>query len=308
MRRKSDTGNSTLFRDNDDKAGSYKFKQDNEHIKKFYIVVDLEATCWEDSNPAANANSMKKKKSKKKKNNSRASAQAKGTTPPSTEREIIEIGAVLIEAQSGEFNIVEEFSIFVRPTMHPTLSEFCTKLTSITQKNVVNAPTFEEAFTQFKNWLFVREDDYRCYKFCAWGNFDAAMIETECSRINKKSPFNDTLNLKIKLLHQYKLANSKAGNLDRACATLGIEWQGNHHRAIDDARNTAVIMQRMLTDHYSKQATSNLKGDANAAAMTTSKAGTQGGAAALQSEAEGASKEKNNDDDDTLSNTGKNSP
>jgi 3'-5' exoribonuclease 1 len=61
-----------------------------------YVIVDLEATCWEGRDSSRN--------------------------------EIIEIGAVLVNEQQ---EILSEFEQFVRPLMNPVLSEFCKNLTTI---------------------------------------------------------------------------------------------------------------------------------------------------------------------------------
>ncbi|WP_196890333.1 3'-5' exonuclease [Aureivirga marina] len=81
-----------------------------------YIIFDLEATCWEKANGRKN--------------------------------EVIEIGAVMVNENK---EIVSEFEQFVKPSKEPILSDFCTKLTSITQKDVENAPYFQEAIENFKN-------------------------------------------------------------------------------------------------------------------------------------------------------------
>ena len=41
----------------------------------------------------------------------------------------------------------------VQPIHHPILSDFCTKLTGITQDVVSSADTFDEVFSQFRVWI-----------------------------------------------------------------------------------------------------------------------------------------------------------
>ena len=69
-------------------------------IFHYLIVLDFESTCWE--NKASSA-------------------------PP----EVIEFPAVLVEVKSGK--ILQEFHHYVMPTEMPKLSEFCKKLTGISQ-------------------------------------------------------------------------------------------------------------------------------------------------------------------------------
>lgn len=89
-----------------------------------FILIDLEATCWD-----KNTDEGRRKTNR-------------------NENEIIEIGAVLI---SDKFTMVATIDQFVRPTLNPKLSDFCTKLTTITQEEVDAAPTFSEAWTRFKS-------------------------------------------------------------------------------------------------------------------------------------------------------------
>ena len=62
-----------------------------------YIIVDLEATCWENDR--------------------------------SIQNEIIEIGAVMVNAEQ---EIISEYVEFIKPINNPELSGFCKTLTSIT--------------------------------------------------------------------------------------------------------------------------------------------------------------------------------
>lgn len=48
--------------------------------------------------------------------------------------EIIEFPAVLVDAKNRK--IIDNFQAFVKPTINPKLSDFCIKLTGITQVNI----------------------------------------------------------------------------------------------------------------------------------------------------------------------------
>ncbi len=87
----------------------------------FYLVIDLEATCDD------------------------------GGAVPRHEMEIIEIGAVLVEA--GDLTVCEEFQSFVTPVRHPRLTHFCTQLTSITQAMVDDAPGFARAMDDLREFV-----------------------------------------------------------------------------------------------------------------------------------------------------------
>jgi len=62
--------------------------------------------------------------------------------------ETIEIGLVVIDLESLE--IVDEFQRYVRPQINPTLSDFCTKLTSIQQADV-DSPNLSRGWRRATN-------------------------------------------------------------------------------------------------------------------------------------------------------------
>ncbi|MCK7552888.1 3'-5' exonuclease [Marinobacter goseongensis] len=106
------------------------------------LVVDLEATCWEDqTTPAGDAQSV---------NN----------------MEIIEVGCALATRKGS---LLDARSFLVRPIRNPELSSFCSELTGITQSMVDAAPTFPEAIAAMDDWLGDLPDDFI---WCSWGNYD----------------------------------------------------------------------------------------------------------------------------------------
>lgn len=93
-----------------------------------YIIFDLEATCWENDRTKQN--------------------------------EIIEIGAVKLNENLA---VIGEFQTFIKPKLNPILSDFCKKLTSISQEEVDQAPSFGKAISHFQNWIGSE------YHLCSWG-------------------------------------------------------------------------------------------------------------------------------------------
>lgn len=84
-----------------------------------YIILDLEATCWE------------------------------GMRSP--DMETIEVGAVVLDSPAAP--VEGEFGAFVRPVVHPTLSEFCRRLTSIRQEDVDGADLFPVVLERLQAWI-----------------------------------------------------------------------------------------------------------------------------------------------------------
>lgn len=90
------------------------------------------------------------------------------------EMEIIEIGAVMVEAST--LAVLSEFQTFVKPIRFPLLTDFCKSLTSIEQSQIDSATGFADAISRFKVWL----SQYYSFVFCSWGDYDRSQIEQDC--------------------------------------------------------------------------------------------------------------------------------
>jgi len=174
---------------------------------KDYLVIDLEATC--DDRGAV----------------------------PRQQMEIIEIGAVLVDGET--LTPKAEFQTFVRPVRHPTLTEFCRELTSITQEQVDAAPGFPEAIGALREFAY--DGRPRRPLFCSWGNYDKHQFEQDARFHGVALPFGPA-HLNIKAKFSETLGSKKRFGMARALMRLGLPLVGTHHRGIDDARNIAILL------------------------------------------------------------------
>ena len=178
-------------------------------MNKSLVIVDLEATCCDEK------------------------------SVPRNEMEIIEIGAVQVDPDTGE--IISEFEAFVKPVRHPELTDFCTELTSITQQDVNRAKGYPEVIASFKQWL----TEIEVYDFCSWGAYDKSQFEQDCEFHNIPYPFiGKHRNLKKEFSEA--LGVKKQFGLGRAIKHLGLEFEGTAHRGIDDARNIARVYADLI--------------------------------------------------------------
>lgn len=176
-----------------------------------YIIFDLEATCWD-----------------------------KTLLTQPTPNETIEIGALKFD---NEGNLQSEFSTFIKPIINPVFSDFCMKLTSISQEQVDNAPLFPTAILEFQKWIGV---DEHAYTLCSWGYYDRSQLESDASIHNLNA---DWVNQHISIKHQYATIKNLKKPVGMATA-LGMEkmkLEGIHHRGIDDARNISKIFLKYLS-------------------------------------------------------------
>jgi len=175
-----------------------------------YLVIDLEATC-----------------------DDRAHGNGRGAVPPN-EMEIIEIGAVLADAETLE--PIADFQTFVRPVRHPLLTPFCTTLTSITQDDVSNAKGFREAIAELTRFI-----DGRDALFCSWGDYDRNQFEQDARFHHVTLPFGGR-HMNVKKRFSAELGETKRHGMAGALARVGLPLVGTHHRGIDDARNIARLL------------------------------------------------------------------
>ena len=153
---------------------------------------------------------------------------------PSSQMEIIEIGAVLCDPDT--LQPVGEMQTFIKPVRHPLLTPFCTQLTTITQADVAGAPGFLEAIRKLARFI-----DGRDVLFCSWGDYDRRQFEQDARYHKVSLPFRGG-HLNLKKRFSEELGDEKRYGMAGALARVGLPLQGTHHRGIDDARNIARLL------------------------------------------------------------------
>ena len=206
----------------------------------FYVVLDFEATC----------------------------SNNRSEIPPSLQ-EIIEFPSVLVDARQNPPKVISEFQRYVRPVAIPTLTPFCTQLTGITQAVVDKGVSFEEAMNDHLAWLTDNGmDPHRPGNFAivTCGDWDLrsmlprqlALLERQVSKQGRYQKFKPFLcyrrwvNVKGAFQDFYC---AKAGGMTRMLDHLRIPLTGRHHSGIDDCRNIAKIVMRLLSDGSPVQVT-----------------------------------------------------
>ncbi len=143
---------------------------------------------------------------------------------------IIEIGAVKV--RNGE--ILERFSEFINPEV--PIPYRITKLTSITDDMVIDAPTREVIIPRFVEF---------CKDAVLVGHnvgFDISFINQNCKELGIDVDYTtvDTL-----WLSRYFFPLQAKHTLDAVAKTLGVVLE-HHHRAVDDAECTALIFNKFV--------------------------------------------------------------
>ncbi|MEL6151444.1 MAG: 3'-5' exonuclease [Chloroflexota bacterium] len=176
----------------------------------YIIVIDMEATCWRSNR-----------------------------RPPDQVSEIIEIGVCVLDLDTLEPD--RKMSILVKPTLS-TVSEFCTRLTSLTQAQVDKGVTFEKAAE-----ILQRHYDTHNHVWTSWGDYDRRMMQWESSEFKVAHPFGgDAHYFDLKQLYADVRNKGKRRGLVNALKDEKITLEGRHHRGDSDAWNTSRILAKML--------------------------------------------------------------
>lgn len=197
---------------------------------KYICVLDFEATCDDD---------MKASK---------------------MDHEIIEFPSVLLKCENNKVERIAEIQMFCKPKNTPTLTKFCTDLTGIVQEQVDKGITFPEAFYNHLTWLrsnivkFEYEFSNGNVFILTCGRWD---LETMLPKEYKNWNFIKTdihniyrsfVNCKEEFKHYYNYEN--VYGMAYMLEELKMELEGKHHSGIDDCRNIARVVERMISDGY----------------------------------------------------------
>jgi len=186
------------------------------------LVIDLEATCWED-------NEYKQK----------------------NEMEIIELGGAIL---NDNFDLVGSVSVFIKPILNPVLTDYCKNLTSIGQEDVNTAQEFPQALPVFlcavKKHLG-QSNTLKNIVWASWGKYDANQLKKDCQRHSVEYPFGYHWNIK-EAFSKIRETKKRFG-VAKALKKLELEFEGTPHRGVDDAINIARIIKKQFMNENYKQ-------------------------------------------------------
>ncbi len=179
-------------------------------LTPFVTVMDLEATCW------------------------------LGHPPTGMRQEIIEVGVAPVNTNT--LDITPGIGLLCRP-QNSTVSEFCTKLTSLTEDQLRDQPTFQEQCKYLETSL-----DSKNRMWISWGEYDKKQVHRDVTHHGIDSPFDPSKHLNLKEFFAKKKKLKQPCGLENALKHLGLEFVGNPHRGKDDAYNTARVLVALIQE------------------------------------------------------------
>lgn len=169
-------------------------------------------------------------------------------------QEIIEFPSVLLSTSSND--IVGQFESFVKPVVNPALTAFCSELTGITQEQVNSASSLKEVLEKHHKWLreHAPEEDKCIFVTC--GDMDLkTSLPQDPNIVGEELPkcYQRWINIKKEFgsfYTQWFKKGKQARNMTDMLERLEIPLGGHHHSGIDDCRNIAKVVQRMIAEGW----------------------------------------------------------
>ncbi|SES12907.1 3'-5' exonuclease [Lachnobacterium bovis] len=153
------------------------------------------------------------------------------------QNEIIQIGAVKLDENNA---IIDEFNEYVKP-MYSFVDKKIENLTHITNDMLSDKDVYSVVMNRFLEWI--DDEDAVVY---SWGKEDKIVIERE----GNMKKYNDARLDKIfenwrdlQEIVDSMLCVSQNLSLNNVLKGINVNFIGQQHSAVDDARNTAFIYQ-----------------------------------------------------------------
>ncbi len=160
---------------------------------------------------------------------------------PLEEMEVIEIGASIVTRAGRE---IDHFQRFIRPQRRPLLTAFCRQLTHITQANIDHASPTKHVWEQFERWL--GQHLPKLEGWASWGDYDRKQLEQEWQQKQLNSALEHLPHTNLKQLFANARQLKHPLGLNSALQLAGMQFSGQQHRALEDARNTARLLPLVL--------------------------------------------------------------
>jgi len=161
--------------------------------------------------------------------------------------EIIEIGAVKLD---GERRVKDTFHRVIRPVVYPQLFEITKQLIELTDQDLQQGGTFQEAGRAFLDWCGSVE-----YRFCSWGPSDLAVLQQNLDFFEVDFQMEYPLYY-YDVQQLYTIAfeeEQNARNLEYAVRELKLPVDRPFHGALADAEYAAEVFAQIDFDlvlHY----------------------------------------------------------
>lgn len=161
-------------------------------------------------------------------------------------QEIIEFPVVPINT-IDKTPVCDPFHFYIKPTVVPEISEFCTELTGITQDKVNAGITIDKCLIALDEWMKSNGFNAQNSTFVTCGSWDfntCLRMEATYKKLNLMSYLKKFINIKDIWMHT--MFKNKGTGMPGMLSSLNLELEGKHHSGIDDSKNIAKIAIALL--------------------------------------------------------------
>ena len=175
--------------------------------------------------------------------------------PAQLQNEVIEFPGVLIDLQINAI-ISDDFQQYVMPVLNPVLTAFCTELTGITNEVIgKSGVSFPTALERHRDWLLrvtglQSESEIESEViFVTGGDWDLKTMlpqQSEISKISVPLYLQKWCNIRLLYMSFFQKKKSHTG-MTLMLDQLGIPLEGKLHSGIDDCKNIARILNKLVS-------------------------------------------------------------
>ena len=162
-------------------------------------------------------------------------SMARSWLSPGEFREVVQIGAVTLDADS--FMVEAEFEVLVRPRFNPVLSPYFERLTGITNEQLTQGVDFRTAYERFL--VFAGEGPV-----AAFGR-DEKVLEENLRLYGIKDAKPLPLFYDLRGWFAVQGVDPRGRHSCEIGPQLGVPFAGRIHNALDDVKSLAAGMERI---------------------------------------------------------------
>lgn len=165
-------------------------------------------------------------------------------------REITEIGVVVIDFDGDQTEPIATFSSVVRPVLNPALTQFCIGYTGIQQAEVDAAPIYPEVSDALTEFVAQLDTLPGGWSWGSWGASDLDLLERNAARNGCANPLPAGRYFDLKATFQAMRGEKGGTGQTDALDRLDVAALAEAHRAPGDALNLSAlfwVMRRYAT-------------------------------------------------------------
>eukprot|EP00164_Ancoracysta_twista_P007747 GFYU01011053.1.p2 GENE.GFYU01011053.1~~GFYU01011053.1.p2 ORF type:complete len:556 (+),score=81.30 GFYU01011053.1:218-1885(+) len=160
--------------------------------------------------------------------------------------EIVEFPWVVLDTK--EMKIVHEEQMFVKPDDINSITNYCTRLTGITQDNCKDALPLKESLEKFTAYLDSLDGDYCLLTDGKWDIQVQLLREAKRKGVELGAPFKHYFDVKERFCACYPWFkfDRRGPFLKNMIESIGAFMEGKHHSGIDDSKSISSVVIHLL--------------------------------------------------------------